>query len=76
MEFYRQEYWNRLPFPTPGKLPNPGIECISIASLALADGFLTTEPAGKPNIQKWLYAQLLLEEKGKWQSNGLGRLKA
>ena len=54
MEFYKQEYWNRLPFPTPGKLPNTGIECISIASLALADGFLTTEPAGKPNIQKWL----------------------
>ena len=24
MEFSRQEYWNELPFPTPGDLPNPG----------------------------------------------------
>ena len=22
----RQEYWSRLPFPSPGDLPNPGIE--------------------------------------------------
>ena len=26
MRFFRQEYWNRLPFPSPGDLPNPGIE--------------------------------------------------
>ena len=26
MEFFRQEYWNGLPFPSPGDLPNPGIE--------------------------------------------------
>ena len=26
MEFSRQEYWSGLPFPTPGALPNPGIE--------------------------------------------------
>ena len=26
MEFSRQEYWNRLPFPSPGDLPNPGIK--------------------------------------------------
>ena len=26
MEFSRQEYWSRLPFPTPGGLPDPGIE--------------------------------------------------
>ena len=25
-EFSRQEYWSGLPFPSPGKLPNPGIE--------------------------------------------------
>ena len=25
MEFFRQEYWSRLPFPPPGALPNPGI---------------------------------------------------
>ena len=26
MEFSRQEYWNGLPFPSPGDFPNPGIE--------------------------------------------------
>ena len=36
MGFSRQEYWSGLPFPTPGNLPNPGIES---ASLALAGRF-------------------------------------
>jgi len=26
MGFPRQEYWSRLPFPSPGDLPNAGIE--------------------------------------------------
>ena len=26
MEFSRQEYWSGSPFPSPGDLPNPGIE--------------------------------------------------
>ena len=42
MEFSRQEYWNGLPFPTPGDLPNPGMEAVSPASPALTDGFFTT----------------------------------
>ena len=29
MGFFRQEYWNGLPFPSPGYLPNPGIELMS-----------------------------------------------
>ena len=47
MEFSRQEYWSRLPFPTPGDLPDPGIEPVSLVSSALAGGFFTTEPPGK-----------------------------
>ena len=43
-EFPRQEYWNGLPFPSPGNLPNPEIK---LMSPALACGFLTTEPPGK-----------------------------
>ena len=31
MEFSRQEYWNGLPFPSPGDLPNPGIKPRSLA---------------------------------------------
>ena len=38
-------YWSGLPFPPPGDLPDPGIEP---ASPALAGGFFTTEPLGKP----------------------------
>ena len=34
MEFSRQEYWSRLPFPFPGDLPNPGMEPRSPASQA------------------------------------------
>ena len=44
MGFPRQEYWSRLPFPSPGDLSNPGIEP---ASPALAGGFFTTEPPGE-----------------------------
>ena len=36
MEFPRQEYWSGLLFPASGDLPDPGIEPISPASLALA----------------------------------------
>ena len=41
MGFFRQEYWNGLPFPPPGDPPDPGIEHMSPA---LAGRFLTTEP--------------------------------
>ena len=44
MEFLRQEYWNGLPFPSPGDLPRPGIE---LTSPVLAGGFFTTELQGK-----------------------------
>ena len=36
MGFSRQEYWSGLPFPSPGDLPDPGIEPASVVSLALA----------------------------------------
>ena len=50
MELLRQEYWSRLPFPSPGHLPRSGIE---LPSLALAGRFLTTEPPGKPQKHVW-----------------------
>ena len=43
MGFPRQEYWSGLPFPSPGDLPNLGIEP---ASPALAGGIFTAEPPG------------------------------
>ena len=47
-EILHQEYWSGLPRPPPGDLPAPGIEPVSPASLALAGGFFTTAPPGKP----------------------------
>ena len=47
MRFSRQEYWRGLPFPSPGDLPDPGIEP---ATPTLAGGFCTTEPPMKPII--------------------------
>ena len=79
MEFFRQEYSNGLPFPSPGDLPDPGIE-----SPALTGRFFTTsttwEPAFSLNVcsrastvfklrshnglgQKWL---LLCQESLAW----------
>ena len=57
IEFSRQEYWIRLPFPPPADLPGPGIEPMSLVSPALAGGFFTTLPPGK--IKE---VTLLLEE--------------
>ena len=45
MRFSRQGYWNGLPFPSPGDLPNPGIEP---RSPALQADSLPTELQGKP----------------------------
>ena len=48
MEFSRQEYYSGLPFPTPEDLPNPGMKPTSLVSPALAGGFSTTVPPGRP----------------------------
>ena len=48
MGFPRQEYWSGLLFPSPGDLPNPGMEPLSFVSPALAGEFITAEPPGKP----------------------------
>ena len=45
MGFSRQEFWNGLPFPSPGDLPDPEIEP---RSLALQADALLSEPPGKP----------------------------
>ena len=43
--FPRWEYWSGLPFPSPGNLPDPGIEPTSPA-----DEFCTVEP---PRVREW-----------------------
>ena len=55
MGFCRQEHWNVLPFPSPGDLPDPGIQP---ESLALEGGPSTTDPPGKST--HFLYASNFL----------------
>ena len=45
--FSRQEYWSGLPFPSPGDLPDPGIEPWSPT---LQADSLSSEPPGNPPI--------------------------
>ena len=49
MELSRQEDWNELLFPSPGDLPDSGIESMSLKSPELTGGFFITEPSGKDN---------------------------
>ena len=51
MGFSRQECWSGLPFPSPGDLPNPGIEP---GSPALQADTVPSEPPGKPILVKIL----------------------
>ena len=46
MAFLSQDYWNGLPYPSPGDLPDPGIKP---ESPALQADSLPTEPPGKPS---------------------------
>ena len=55
MGFSSQEYWSGLPFPSPGDIPDPGIEP---GSPALQADALTSEPPGISN--KYTYIPSLL----------------
>ena len=50
MGFSRQEYWSGLPFPSPGDLPDPGIEP---GSPALEADTLTSEPPGNRTLYNY-----------------------
>ena len=55
MRFPRQRYWRGLPFPSPGDLPDPGIEPVS-PSLA-ADS--TTEPPRKSELEELISSSVI-----------------
>ena len=48
--WFQKEYWNGLPFPLSGYLPDPEIEPLYLASPALAGRFSTIELPGKPVV--------------------------
>ena len=57
MEFSRQEYWSGLPFPSPGDLPDPGLEARSPA--LRADALPSEPPGNQPENPKDLIKKLL-----------------
>ena len=62
------EYWSGLPFPSPGDLPNPGIEP---QSPALQADSLLLEPPGKlnPNVPSKYFLELGVDDG--WLSSAL-----
>ena len=68
MKFPRQEYWSGLPLPSPGDLPDPGIE---LGSPALQEDSLPTELRGKPSqhlqiFVNWVKRILHFQHGNKW----------
>ena len=51
MGFSQQECWSGLPFPSPGDLPDPGVDPVSLMSPALAGGFFTTSATWEPHYR-------------------------
>ena len=58
MEFSRQENWNWLPFPSPGNLPNLGIEPVTLGSPAMAGGFFTANTIWEDILDYILHIKL------------------
>ena len=54
MGFSRKEYWSGLPCPSPGDLPDPGIEPTSLMSPALAGRFFTSSTTW----EEWIHTYM------------------
>ena len=75
MGFSRQEYWSGLPFPSPGDLPNPGIEP---GSPTLQADALTSEPPGKLSLEvgkSWMNPCIDLLKENPREDRRLGKVQ-
>ena len=78
VRFSRQEYWSGLPCPSPGDLPNTGIEPLSLTSPALAGKFFTTSAtweASHPPLYTLKHTCTLIWIYLKWNSSLLRNQK-
>ena len=67
MGFSRQDYWSKLPFPSLGDHPNPGIEPGSLVSVALAGDFFTTVPTSNKYWGKEAFnVNMIVNLAGNW----------
>ena len=55
MGFSWQEYWSGWPCPSPGDLPDPGIEPASVTSPAVAGGFFSTSATWEAPLYTYLW---------------------
>ena len=62
--FSRQEYWSRLPCPSPGDLPSPGMEPTSLMSPALAGEFFTTSATWEAHFKGGINQIFLMQSGG------------
>ena len=67
MEFFRQDYWSGLPFPSPGDHPNPGT---GPGSLVLQADSLQCEPPRKPQVGAYWAACLPSMRSPSWERLG------
>ena len=60
MEFSRQEFWSRSPYPPPGDLPDLGMKLASLKSPAFQAGSLPLGPPGKPWLlrERWKFSSV------------------
>ena len=63
MGFSRQKYWSRLPIPTPGDFPDPGIKPTSLVSCT-SGAFFTTSHRGSPGVyvEKWKWRRSVVSD--------------
>ena len=66
MGFPRQEYWNGLPFPAPGDLPNPGIKPSLLSLLHWQEDSLPSEPSGNHLVEHSRFQILLFVYRKKY----------
>ena len=66
MELSKQEYWSRLPFPTPAGLPHLGIEPMFLVSPALEGRFFTAILPRKSVQDRSLF---IIHEQLSWYSS-------
>ena len=69
--FSRQEYWSGYPFPSPGDLPDSGIEPTSLCLLHLSGRFFTSSTTREAQCcQKFCLVFLLYSQYGLWHLVG------
>ena len=72
MGFSRQEYWSGLPFPSPGDLPNSGIEPAALTSNLHWQVGWGKEPTCQCKWRQWHTTPVLLPGKSHWWRSLVG----